>query len=161
MRIESAERVKVFTVFDAPKLDPVTVVLQDVAQGRGRLLVECYGSAWSGYWGAIGDRTLLEFLVDCHPSYIAGNMHPTDRRVNKREAAYMVRIVEAVHSALRAYEIVGVRPAMLRHSANQCSAAFKWLQHEATKDGASPHAGVALDEWHGLAMAHLMSRGAA
>ena len=36
------------------------------------------------------------------------------------------------------------------HSAAECSAAFEWLRAEATRDGASPHAGVALDEWHAL-----------
>jgi len=101
MRIENTEKAKVFNIFDAPKLDPITVVLQDVGPGCGRLVVECFGSAWSGYWGAMGDRTLLEFLVDCHPGYIAGKMHPTDRKLKKSEAAYMGRIVEAVHSALR------------------------------------------------------------
>ena len=37
------------------------------------------------------------------------------------------------------------------HSAAECSAAFEWLRAEATREGASPHAGVALDEWHALA----------
>lgn len=36
------------------------------------------------------------------------------------------------------------------HPAKACSAAFKWLQDEATKDGADPLAGIALDEWHAL-----------
>lgn len=38
------------------------------------------------------------------------------------------------------------------HSAKECSEAFEWLRAEATKDGASKHAGVALDEWHALTM---------
>lgn len=101
MRIENAERVKVFTVFDAPKLDAVTVVLQDVGPGCGRLVVECFGSAWSGYWGAMGDRDLTGFLLDCHPEYIAGRMHSNDRKMKRSEESYLLRIVEAVHSALR------------------------------------------------------------
>lgn len=40
------------------------------------------------------------------------------------------------------------------HSPQACSAAFEWLRAEATKDGASEHAGVALDELHALATAH-------
>lgn len=101
MRIENAERVKVFTIFDAPKLDPITVMLQDVAPGCGRLVVECYGSAWSGYWGAMGDRDLIGFLLGCDHSYIAGKMHSNDRKMKKVEEVYLNRIVEAVHSALR------------------------------------------------------------
>lgn len=34
-----------------------------------------------------------------------------------------------------------------KHSAKECKAAFEWLRAEATKDVASAHAGVALDEW--------------
>jgi hypothetical protein len=37
-----------------------------------------------------------------------------------------------------------------RHGPQACSAAFEWLRAEATKDGASEHAGVALDEWSAL-----------
>jgi len=43
------------------------------------------------------------------------------------------------------------------HSAAECSAAFEWLRAEATRDGASPHAGVALDEWHALTVAPTVS----
>jgi hypothetical protein len=100
MRIENTERVKVFTIFDAPKLDPITVVLQDVGPGCGRLIVECYGSAWSAYWGAMGND-IAGFLRGCNTSYIAGKMHPIDRNIKKSEAVYLDRIVEAVHSALR------------------------------------------------------------
>lgn len=101
MRVENAEKAQVFTIFDAPKLDPITVVLQDVGPSNGRLIVECYGSAWAGYWGATGSNSLREFLIDCHPSYIAGKMHSIDRKMKKTEEAYLERIVTAVHSALR------------------------------------------------------------
>ena len=101
MRIENTEKTKVFTIFDAPKLDPITVALQDLGPGCGRLIVECYGSAWSGYWGAMGYKDLTAFLLDCHPEYIAGRMHPNDRKMKRSEESYLLRIVEAVHSALR------------------------------------------------------------
>lgn len=98
MRIEKIEATT-FTIFDAPKLDPVTVVLQDMG-GRGRVVVECFGSAWAGYWGSIGKGTLKDFLIDCHPEYIAGKMEPSDRRLEESEQAYLLRIMQAVHSAL-------------------------------------------------------------
>ena len=100
MRIEIAERVKIFTIFDIPKLDPVTVVLQDFGRDGGRLILECYGSAWSGYWGSIGDREITSFLLACNPSYIAGKMVPNDRKMDKNEETYLKRIVEVVHSTL-------------------------------------------------------------
>lgn len=41
------------------------------------------------------------------------------------------------------------------HTAKECSEAFEWRRSEALKDGASKHAGVALDEWQ-AAIVHLM-----
>lgn len=38
-----------------------------------------------------------------------------------------------------------------RHSASAINEAYEWLHHEAAKDGALPHAGVALDELRALA----------
>lgn len=43
------------------------------------------------------------------------------------------------------------------HSVVECSRAFEWLRNEATKEGASPHAGVVLDEWHALAKPGLIA----
>lgn len=54
MRVDNSAKTEAFTIFDAPKLDPVTVVLQDLGPGCGRLMVECWGSAWSAYWGGMG-----------------------------------------------------------------------------------------------------------
>lgn len=90
----------VFTIFDAPKLDPITVVIQDVGPGCGRLFVECFGNTWSNYWGAIGDCTLFEFLCDCSPDYISGKMQPLDRKMTKREIAYLEKIISAVWSVM-------------------------------------------------------------
>jgi hypothetical protein len=84
-------------------LDAITVLMQDAAPKCGRLIVECYGSAWSAYWGAMGDRTIAEFLRDCDPEYVAGKLYPSNARRNKSDEAYLVRIVEAVMSALPAH----------------------------------------------------------
>lgn len=100
MRIENAYGVRVFRVFDATNLDPITVMLQDCGSGSGRLMIECYGCAWAAYWGAIGTRNIAEFLLCCSPQYIAERMHPNDRRMTNREKQYLLRIVEAVHSAI-------------------------------------------------------------
>lgn len=101
MRIENYPTAKVFTIFDAPRLDPITVIIQDVAAKQGRLTVECYGSAWSAFWGAIGDITLIEFLAQSNPGYIADKMHPLDRKMTKRETAYLQRIIDSVHTVLK------------------------------------------------------------
>lgn len=82
-----------FTIFDAKGLDPITVVLQDQG-GCGRLIVECYGKAWSTYFGAIGSATLRGFLAGCHHDYVATRMDP-------KGGSYLQEITTAVLSALR------------------------------------------------------------
>lgn len=101
MRVENYPAAKVFTIFDAPRLDPITVIIQDVAAGKGRLTVECFGSAWSAFWGSIGKVSLIEFLAQSNPGYIADKMHPMGRRMTKREAAYLQRIIDIVHTVLK------------------------------------------------------------
>lgn len=99
MRIEDATKARVFTIFGAPKLDPITVTLQDVAPGHGRLIVECCGEAWAAYWGGMGNETLAEFVSSCGTDYITGKL--TRDRMLKRDVAYLERIVVAVQEALR------------------------------------------------------------
>lgn len=102
LRIEAVStEVQALRIFNAPKLDPIFVVLHDMGAGSGRLVVECFGTAWSAYWGAMGDRRLREFVTDCGTDYIVGRMTPMDRRMSKREEAYLTRIVAAVQEALR------------------------------------------------------------
>ena len=108
MRIEVSEKNIVFTIFDIPRLDPVTVVLQDIALGNGRLIVECYGEVWTGYWGGMGDRTVIDFILNCSPDYILNRISPSKRRMKKSEEAYLLRIVTAVQDALRSSVSAGV-----------------------------------------------------
>ncbi len=61
-------------------------------------------------------------------------------------------ITEAQAQAILSFVDHGLLTSSGR-SARECSAAFEWLRAEATKDGASPHAGVVLDEWHALTTA--------
>lgn len=103
MRIEE-KKVESFVIYDAPALDPVLVVLDNMGHGRGKLIVECFGSTWSTYWGAIGDCSLREFIISCSPDYIQNRMWSPEHKRLKRHEHYLTRIVVAVQSALRASE---------------------------------------------------------
>lgn len=104
MRIEKAQ-VSAFTIHDAKALDPVTVIMQDYGSGKGKLILECYSQAWSAYWGAMGNRSLTEFVLGCDVDYLTNRLSRScsdDEEVN-----YVRRIVEAVKTALhkvRTYE---------------------------------------------------------
>lgn len=102
LRVEAVTaEVQAFRIFDIPKTDPVFVVLHDMGAGTGRLVVECFGKAWSAYWGAMGDRRLRQFITDCGTDYIVNRLSPGDRRFTRSEEAYLTRIVTGVQEALR------------------------------------------------------------
>lgn len=103
--------VSAFVISNAPMppnrgvLDPILVVIRDFAPGRGQLTVECYGSAWSCWWGAMGDgKTVLEFLRGCDAEYVANCLiRPrrqwiTSKREERREMEYLTTICAALIS---------------------------------------------------------------
>jgi hypothetical protein len=87
-------------ITEAPGLDPILVLFQDISPGQGRLIVECFGQAWSTYWGAMDDRTVKDFVRSCDTDYIANRLWPERQRRTKHEYAYLTRITEAVKAAV-------------------------------------------------------------
>ena len=86
-------RTDAYTIFDAKGLDPITVVIQDQG-GCGRLIVECYGKAWSTYFGAFGTGPMREFLAGCDEGYVASRLDP-------KGGSYLQDITAAVLTTLR------------------------------------------------------------
>ncbi|QGM07112.1 hypothetical protein [Stenotrophomonas maltophilia] len=84
-------------------LDPINVFVQDYELGRGRIVVTCYGQAWCGFWGAMGDRTVMQFVAACDADYVAGNMlSGRHEHVKKHERTYVERIATEVIAEFRA-----------------------------------------------------------
>lgn len=104
MRVEP-QTVQALTIYDAPALDPINVVLQDFGPGNGRIIIECYGRAWTKYWGAMGSQRIAEFFCSVDVGYLVNKLHNDTRRLKKADEAYMVRIIEAVRAALRPAEL--------------------------------------------------------
>lgn len=72
---QPAPSVTRYRIEDAPGLDPVTVYVENYEPGKGRMVVTCYASAWTAFWGAMGEDTTLEqFVASCSPDYVADNM---------------------------------------------------------------------------------------
>lgn len=99
MRVEE-QKARVFTIYDAPALDPITVILQDYGTGKGKLIFECFGEAWSAYWGAMGDNNITQFLLSCEVDYIVGKLSAPNMRGKKNLVKYVTRIVEAIKASL-------------------------------------------------------------
>ena len=91
-------------------LDPISVFVQDQAWGRGRIVVTCYGNAWQGFWGAMGDRSVMQFVAQCDPDYVAGSMlQGRQTRIAKHERDYTTRIAAEVIAEFRT--LIGERDA--------------------------------------------------
>lgn len=70
MKIERTQVTKLL-ITDVPRLDPITVFLEDLGPNRGKMIIECYGRSWSAYWGGMGG-TLDEFLRSVSADYLTG-----------------------------------------------------------------------------------------
>lgn len=74
MKIESAmiERIR---IVGAERLDPVTVMFEDVGPGQGRVVIECFGQSWATYWGAMGEGcSVRHFFSTVDEHYIADRL---------------------------------------------------------------------------------------
>ena len=69
MKVETGT-VTILRISEVPRLDPIRVTLDNGDLGKGRITIDCYNKAWSSYWGAMGDRTVEQFFVDCGNDYL-------------------------------------------------------------------------------------------
>ena len=57
----------------APRLDPITVFLEDLAPCKGKITVSCWGKSWTAYWGGMWDGLNIgQFFCELNTSYIIG-----------------------------------------------------------------------------------------
>lgn len=85
-----------------PGLDPIIVYFEDVSKGQGRVTLICYDMAWTGYWAAIGDRTIKQFFLDGGADYLAGNITSGRQyKQDKQSQAYVLKVINAAQSAIR------------------------------------------------------------
>ncbi len=85
MKIETSQITKI-ALSELDGLDPITVILEDLAPRQGKINIECYGQAWSSYWGGMGDRTISQFFCDCDEHYLARNLSSINSHVTDYDA---------------------------------------------------------------------------
>lgn len=98
MKISPLE-ITALEITEVPALDPVRVFMQDFGKGQGRLIIECYGRAWSNFWAMMG-TDLRSFLLAADVGYIENALH-CGQKPKKVEREYLQRIVRALQTALR------------------------------------------------------------
>ncbi|VVQ10776.1 hypothetical protein [Pseudomonas fluorescens] len=67
----------------APRLDPITVFLEDFGRrdcptesnpnyqtAQGKITINCWDNSWNAYWGGMGPHTVAEFVADCDWHYV-------------------------------------------------------------------------------------------
>jgi hypothetical protein len=82
---------------ETPGLDPITLIIEDISPGRGRIIVECFGQAWSAYWGGLAGRNVVEFLRLSDPHYLAGCLRSgVTYKMKPSDDQYLLRIAGAV-----------------------------------------------------------------
>lgn len=86
-----------------PWHDPITVFFQDFELGKGRIVVECYGEAWSAYFGAMGGNTIRQFVQTAGPDYLTNKL--SRPKQSKTTEKYLHRLVEAIKADLIPREI--------------------------------------------------------
>ncbi len=77
----STSTVQKLVISDVPKLDPITVFLEDLEPRKGKATITCYNESWTSYWGGMGDRTIGEFILSCDDHYLAKNFSNIDHTV--------------------------------------------------------------------------------
>jgi hypothetical protein len=75
------ETIRRITISGVPHLDPIRVALEDIEAGKGRVNIECYGTSWACYWGAMGEETIAEFFTTSDQHYLAKKLSSIDSEV--------------------------------------------------------------------------------
>jgi hypothetical protein len=70
----STSTIQKITLTEIDRLDPITVLIDDMAVGRGSITICCFGKAWTAYWGAMGDSRIVDFFLNSDVQYIAKNL---------------------------------------------------------------------------------------
>lgn len=58
-------------ITDVPRLDPISVYLEDLGPERGKVTITCFDDSWTNFWGSMGKgRTVRDFFIGCDNGYL-------------------------------------------------------------------------------------------
>lgn len=80
MKIDRSTVTKL-VITEVKSLDPVTVILEDIAPRKGKIIIECWGKSWAASWGGMGGNTIAQFFCSCDQHYLAKNLSDIDSDV--------------------------------------------------------------------------------
>lgn len=74
-----------YVLTGAECLDAITVYVTNYSPGKGKITFDCYGQAWSCYWGGMGGENLQDFFIDSHNDYILNKLLKDTRQTDFEE----------------------------------------------------------------------------
>jgi len=98
MKVDVTNNIQQLKISNVDRLDLVNVYLEDLEEGKGRIIIECWGSVWCKFWGGMGKLNIKDFFLQANNEYLTEKLAPT-LRGNKRK--YLIRIIETVKEALK------------------------------------------------------------
>ncbi|WAT06461.1 hypothetical protein O1V64_10945 [Rouxiella badensis] len=75
MKIETSQITRL-RITELQNLDPVEVIVDNIAEHKGKITISCYGKSWTAYWGGMGAETVQEFFNWCSNDYLIGCLAP-------------------------------------------------------------------------------------
>lgn len=103
MQIEKLNT-ETLVITNIKNLDPITVFFITNGEGAGRIIVQCYRQAWTGYWNSMG-CPLKQFIIESDYDYVASRLVESSYPQSDWEWDYINRIVKAIQVALRLEKI--------------------------------------------------------
>jgi hypothetical protein len=83
-------------------LDSITVFWQNFGIGKGQITLVCWGSAWTAYFGGMGDDTIQQFFTQAGSYYLAGKLMSAQWQTHtKTHEKYIVRLCDAVKAHMK------------------------------------------------------------
>lgn len=76
------------------KIDSADVILNDLGDGHGKIIISDteWGYNFSYYWGAMGNRSLAEFLCSINSDYFINKLGPIDKgEINTKKTITNIR----------------------------------------------------------------------
>lgn len=90
--------IRKLTITEAPNLDPIDVMIDDIAPGKGRITIRCFTSAWTAYWGSMG-CAVAEFVANAPADCIAADLM-WGKELSRGDEKWLAQIIDAVKAAM-------------------------------------------------------------
>lgn len=100
MKIESS-KVEKIRLSELDRLDPIDVILEDIAPRQGKITISCYGKSWTAYWGGMGDCVVSDFFCSCDEHYLANSLSGSIRATETDFEAIRDLVVVKVNEQLK------------------------------------------------------------